>query len=461
MLFQVPGMQAQGQRKLPYPKNVIFLIGDGMGFNHILAANYYLGMAHQVYESFPVKLASCHNPAKAGKYSDEDAAASTWATGYNTVAAWTDTAWLKMNVTESAASATALATGVKTYNNAVGISVTGDTLVNLTEVAKAIGKSAGVVSSVPFSHATPAGFVAHNVTRTNYSQIAYEMLLDSRCDVIMGCGNPMFNNSGVTLKGKWKNSKYVGDSAFWVQIMVGSGYRVEYEVMGKKRTVQDVNGDGKPDAWTLVRDLPRFQELVAGPTPARLLGCPRVYSTLQQERDTASGETKDSGPGVAPRNANVPSLATMAMVAVNVLDNNPSGFFLMIEGGAIDWAAHDNRKGRLIEEMKDFNETVEAVTAWVEKNSNWDETLVIVTADHETGFLWGGDPFIPLKDKGRGKLPVMQFNSDEHTNSLVPFFAKGCGSELFRRYADEQDSVRGPYIQHTEIAQMLRFLWAY
>jgi alkaline phosphatase len=145
--------------------------------------------------------------------------------------------------------------------------------------------------------------------------------------------------------------------------------------------------------------------------------------------------------------------------ALNVLDNNPKGFFVMIEGGATDWASHSNQKGRLIEEMKSFDEAVNSVVGWVNAHSNWDETLVIVTGDHETGFLWGGDPFLPVKDNGRQILPGMQFNSSDHTNSLVPFFARGTGSEFFRNFADEQDSVKGPFIQNSEIAQLIHFLW--
>jgi alkaline phosphatase len=95
----------------------------------------------------------------------------------------------------------------------------------------------------------------------------------------------------------------------------------------------------------------------------------------------------------------------------------------------------------------------------VNTHSNWNETLVIVTGDHETGFLWGEDPFTPVVDRGIGNLPIMKFNSPDHTNSLIPFFAKGAGSELYHNFADEQDSVRGSYIQNSEIPQLIHLLW--
>ncbi len=83
----------------------------------------------------------------------------------------------------------------------------------------------------------------------------------------------------------------------------------------------------------------------------------------------------------------------------------------MVEGGAVDWAAHANQSGRVIEEEIDFNHSVEAVVEWVEKNSNWGETLVIVTGDHETGYLTGpgSDPaWMPLVNNGAGYLPGME-----------------------------------------------------
>jgi alkaline phosphatase len=334
-----------------------------------------------------------------------------------------------------------------------------DTLENLVQWAKAMGKSAGVVTTVEFCHATPAGFVAHNATRTNYSQIAAEMLLDSRCDVIMGCGDPMYDNDGLPMKGKWNKSKYVVDSAFWVQFLAGSGKQVNFIVNGKSKTTRDSDGDKSPDPWTVIRDKEDFHALQKGKTPKRVLGCPKVFETLQQARTEKNGDAKNSLPFTTPLIQTVPTLPEMVEGALNVLDNNPRGLFLMIEGGATDWASHSNQKGRLIEEMIGFNDAVKTVVAWVENNSNWNETLLIVTGDHETGFLWGERPFVPLADHGKGNLPVMNFYSGDHTNSLIPFYAKGAGSELYKNFADEFDSVRGPFIQNSEISQLIHLLW--
>ncbi len=458
-LFSRESVNGQAQKALPSPKNIIIMIGDGVGYNHIVATDYYLGMGPQVHEKFPVRLAMAHYPAKAGEYDSAKPESNFLATGYNPAIAWKDTAYLKRDFTESAAAATALATGVKTYNNSIGMSVEHDTLVNLVQWAKAMGKSAGVVTTVGFSHATPAGFVAHNATRTNYAQIAAEMLFDSRCDVIMGCGDPMYDNDGKRLTGKWSKTKYVVDSVFWLKFLAGSGKMVSYDVKGEKKTVKDVDGDRIPDPWTIVRGLGDFQALQKGKTPKRVLGVPEIYETLQQSRTERNNESDNSLPYTTPFVSTVPTLREMVNGALNVLDNNPKGFFVMIEGGATDWASHSNQKGRLIEEMVDFYDAINQVVAWVEKNSNWNETLLIVTGDHETGLLWGEHPFVPLTDQGKGNLPVMNYYSGNHTNSLIPFYAKGSGSELYRNYADEYDSIRGPFIQNTEIAQLIHLLW--
>ena len=117
----------------------------------------------------------------------------------------------------------------------------------------------------------------------------------------------------------------------------------------------------------------------------------------------------------------------------------------------------------MIEEQIDFDNAAEAVVAWVEDNSSWDETLVIVTGDHETGYLTGpgsgqgeaGPVWNTLVNNGQGNLPGMEWHSIGHTNALIPLFARGVGSELFAGYADQFDPVRGEFVDNTEIGQIL------
>ena len=441
----------------PNPKNIIIMIGDGMGFNCVKAADYFYGPMQ--FESFPVKVAAATYPAKVGSYDDNDTSKLKWASGYNPALAWKDSGYLHKNFTESAAAATALATGRKTYNNVIGLSVKGDTLLNLCELAKSHGKSTGIITSVPFSHATPAGFVAHNKSRSNYSEIATDMLFKSRCDLIMGCGNPEFDDNGLKLSGAWKKSRYVADSMLWLSLKSGSGEQTSFVLKDKIYEVKDVSGDKIPDPWTVITSEKDFRKLMSGKAPKRVLGIPEVYSTLQQSRVFGKNETKDSPPFITPFNPNLPSLAEMVRGGLNVLDNNPKGFFVMIEGGAIDWANHDNQKGRMLEEMKSFSDAVDTVINWVNKYSNWNETLLIVTVDHECGDLWGGNTFTPLADNGKNKLPGLKFNSKNHTNALVGVYAKGKGAEMYDLMAGETDPVRGLFIQNTAIPQLIFMMW--
>jgi alkaline phosphatase len=130
----------------------------------------------------------------------------------------------------------------------------------------------------------------------------------------------------------------------------------------------------------------------------------------------------------------------------------------MVEGGAIDWASHGNQSGRMIEEQIDFDNAVDAVMDWVRESSNWGETLLIVTGDHETGYLTGpgSDPSWEfIVNNGAGNLPGLEWHSGSHTNSLIPLSAKGDFARALRRLADEFDPVHGPYVDNTELAQVL------
>ncbi len=428
-------------------KNVIILISDGWGYNHIDATSYYqYGRAGtQVYEKFPTSIAM-------STYEVERATdGSPVVYGYDTELAWGDFDWVDYHsepnkTTDSASAATAMSTGVKTYNGYIGMDIDGNPLTHIVEYAEDLGKATGVVTSVEFSHATPAGFVAHNISRNNYAEIANEMIYDSAVDVIMGTGAPDYDNDGEP-RDPTGREKYVGGATTWGDLtddMVATG--------------ADADGDGLDDDWTVIRDRDDFQTLADGDTPDRVIGIPYVYATLQQSR---SGDS-DADPYEVPLTETVPTLEEMTLAALNILDDDEDGFFLMVEGGAVDWANHAHQSGRMIEEQTDFNMAVEAVVDWVHENSNWGETLVIVTGDHECGYLTGpgSDPtWEPIVNNGAGNLPGMEWHSDEHTNQLVPFFAKGDVARFFDAYADEVDIVRGYYMDNTEIVDVVIDLW--
>jgi alkaline phosphatase len=192
-----------------------------------------------------------------------------------------------------------------------------------------------------------------------------------------------------------------------------------------------------------------------------VVGIPRVAGTLQQDRTSADGNPNDDEPGQTPLLETVPTLAEMARGALNVVDNDPDGFFLMVEGGAIDWAG-GAQLGRMIEETMDFVAAIEAVAAWVDAHSNWNETLVVITADHETGYITGpgSDPdWTPVKNNGKGKMPEVESHGG-HTNSLVPLFVRGLGAEAFEKAASHEDPKRGKYLDSTDIGKTIGALLA-
>jgi alkaline phosphatase len=437
------------------------MISDGCGYNHVLATDYYLGRT-QVYEEFPVRVAVSTHPhqgghlppvetSTAGDRSREGGAeSSNESLGYDPSATWQDFDYSANPLVspDSASAATAMASAVKTYPGAIGVGPTGVGLELVTERAESLGKATGVVTSVQWSHATPAAFVAHNDDRYNYTAIAQMMILESKTDVIMGAGNPDFDDDGAPGTG---DASYVGGADLWAQLK---------DADPDTPAVADADGDGVADPWTLLETQSQFHTLAtAATTPRRVLGTVQVHHTLQQAR---SGEGT-APPYAVPLNPNLPTLATLARGALNVLDENPEGFFLMIEGGAVDWASHANQTGRMIEEQIGFNRAVDAVIEWIESHSGWNETLLMVTSDHETGMLWGpgsgtvkGEAhFAPLVDNGAGRVPGVSWGTTHHTSQLVPLYAKGSACELLTEYAESTDPVRGPYIDNTGIALLL------
>jgi alkaline phosphatase len=479
---------ARAEDKAP-KRNVIVMIADGAGFNTFAAASMYQGKwdaakgcGTQVYcgpqwkqlaaRTFPLNMST--KPRKTGQQDAEVVydPAKAWdrATGYT---------WLMTRYTDSAASATALSTGKKSYNSAINWSDLDQPIQpTMTELAKSLGRGTGVITSVEWSHATPAGFSnAHVPDRDQYQDIAQQMLNGGVLDVIMGTGNPDFDNDGMPWQPKKRAKKKEEISKEETTKEDGKKAAERKEgpaskgIAGEVAEKQEYKYVGGREAWTVIeaaRKTPNglyqgfrpvstkaeFEALCQGPVPAKVLGTAQVATTLQYARTKKNAKHPDED---TPLNQNVPTLVTMTRGALNVLGQNPNGFFLMIEGGASDWANHGNDASRMVQEQSDFNLAVEAVVQWVEANSSWEETLVLITADHETGMLWGPDsdkePFQPLVDNGPGKMPGLKYHSKKHTNSLVPLFARGVGAERLETLIIGTDPVRGPYVDTTGVAQ--------
>jgi alkaline phosphatase len=426
----------------PLARNVIVLLDDGGGYNqHEAGSLYDTGdRAGEIYHGFPFQTAmSTYSYGIAAPVS-----CPAEPTGYDASRAWTEWDYVNGGYTDSAAAATAMATGTKTYNGAIGVACDGTTfLPNIVESFEAKQMSTGLVTSSAVSNATPAAFSVHNASRTEEPAISNSLVDTSALDVVMGVGHPFYGwNNNPLSKAQYN---FISRHA-WDELVAGT-------------PTSDADGDGVADPFTLVQTRQEFADLTTGDTPKRVFGVPQVHKNLQADR---TGDLM-ADPYVVPFLDAVPTLSEMTLGALNVLDQNPTGFFLMAESGGTDVAAAEHQTGRMLEEELSFDRMVDAVNGWVEQHSNWGETLVVVLSDHETAYLTGPDSgptadgpvWTPLTNNGQGVVPGLQFNSTHHTNSLVPVFAKGDAGRLLRTLVGGTDSVRGAYLDNTAIYRFL------
>jgi alkaline phosphatase len=453
-------------------KNVILMISDGQGFNTVKATEYYTG-SKAVYERFKSKYAMQTNSA--GKRGGYVGAA------YDPAQMMSNFAYANGGATDSASAATAMYTGVKNFDNEVNYTTDNKALVTFFEMAAKAGKSIGAVSTVNWTHATPVTVFGHNIARGNYGEMAKEAIYGS---------NPNSNNASYDARNYYDNLKVVmGSGHPWYDNDAKLRSVANYGLIGNESLWNDLS-DGINN-WTLITTKEEFEDIAsARKTPSKVFGIPQAYDTIQYSRSISTDGAFNSKSQPYGLNGGVPDLSTMALAALNVLDNNKRGFAIMIEGGAVDWANHADRAGRMIEEQIDFNNAVSAVAQYLDKNTNgnnWGNTLLIVTADHECGHLWGdgrvagstffdvdgnsifdhGVDYAHVKDNGVGNLPEVWYHSGSHTNALVPLFTKGAESGLFEKCViGVEPNLRdlynldgawsGEYIDNTCIFQVMK-----
>lgn len=311
-----------------HPKNVIFLIGDGMGL-----AQTYSGMVHN---KAPLTIETFRHIGLVKTYS-----ASNF-------------------TTDSGAGGTALATGVKTKNGMIGMNPDSVAVESILHLAEKNNLATGVVSACAVTHATPASYVAHQINRNMYEAIAADFLKVD-IDVFIGGGKKYFS-------------------------------------------------DRTSDERDLIAEL-----------KAKNYKLPQTMSELKTiQKGKVAGLLFEDHPPAMPERGNYLPEATAA--ALNVLKQNRKGFFLMVEGSQIDWAGHDNNAERIAREVVDFDNAVKAAFDFAVKDGN---TLVIVTADHETGAMSLLDGNLK---SGEFKAA---FSSDNHSGIPVPVYAFGPGAEEF------------------------------
>jgi alkaline phosphatase len=280
-------------------------------------------------------------------------------------------------VTDSAASGTALATGEKTRNGVISLSSSGDTLMTVLEHAEARGMATGLVVTCSVTHATPAVFVAHVDDRSKDCEIAAQ-IAGSGVDVLFGGGRSYF-------------------------------------LPGSQSGVRD---DGKD----LLRPLRWRMPLALSASEFRKLGDVKQAVALLSSEHPPPVQLRD------------PPLPELTEKALEILGRDPDGFFLMVEGSQIDWAGHENRSDWLVAETLDFDNAVGVVMDFAERDGH---TLVVVTADHETGGYALLDGSVERREVSR-----TDFGSDGHTATMVPLLAYGPGSESFGGILDNTDIGR-------------------
>ena len=270
-------------------------------------------------------------------------------------------------ITDSAAGGTAISCGIKTYNGAIGVNTDTVAVKTILEDAETKGLATGLVSTSAITHATPASFIAHQKNRGMYEDIAADFL-KTDIDVFIGGGMDHFTKRE--------------DGRNLVEELKEKDYRVETDI----NTISQVK-NGK----------------LAGLT-----------SSMHNGRMSERGD-------ILPR---------ATETAINILDHNKKGFFLMVEGSQIDWGGHANSTIYIVEDMLDFDRAIGKALDFAAKDG---ETLVIVTADHETGGLsiLGGDMNTGMV-KG-------EYTTKDHSAVMVPVFAYGPGAEEFMGIMENTD----------------------
>ncbi|NJB87482.1 alkaline phosphatase [Lewinella marina] len=316
------------------PKNIILMIGDGMGVTQI-SAGLYSNNNQLNLERFPV--VGLHK-----SYSADNL------------------------ITDSAAGATAFSAGVKTYNGAIGVDVDTLPVTTILEMAESAGMPTGLVATSSIVHATPASFYAHVKQRKEYEAIAAD-LLKTDIDLFIGGGAKYFERRETDTRNLTEELRSQG-------IEVSSFVDTDLKKLKVKRAkrVAYYTADSEPVPFN-------------------------------QGRDYLVDATE------------------LAMDFLNDRDSLNKGFFLMVEASQIDWGGHSNNSDYIISEMIEFDRAIGAALNFAQRDG---ETLIIVTADHETGGYAINNGSVMGQIEGA-------FTSDYHTADLIPVFAYGPGAEQF------------------------------
>ena len=453
LVFSACGRDSGGSHHRGNPKpvtHIILFIGDGMQLENEIATSRYLYGSDRamVWDSFPYQAFVTTWDVNSYNVYASDAGASAYdettfdpVIGYDPAQGGTEPyplvttgamPYLVHAATDSASAATAYATGIKTESGRIAWrrgGAPGGELTALTEMLRSQKDAAfGVLTTVPISHATPAAFVSHNVSRNNYFEIADEIINVTQPEVAIGAGHPNWVGGYLS-------------SAQLDALRVSPIYSLVERVSG-----QDGGANLLYAASTLAPD-------------RKLFG---LFGGAGGNFEPPVPHNNPGHPGfiITPEN---PSLGATTQAALEVLNRNPNGFFLMVESGDIDWANHANDFASMVGCVWRLEDAVETAIDFVNRpgdDLDWTNTLIIVTADHATGGL-RLNPAMPL---GLGELPAQSgssypngevaYNTGGHTNELVTLYALGARLDLFDDYAGTryQDTR---IIDNTQVFQVM------
>lgn len=316
-------------------KNLILMIGDGMGPQQLSMLESYASLApNSIYQGQKTAIATLADNGVVGL-------SMTYPHG--------------SLVVDSASSASQLATGKFSLSEAVGLDQKGNPVETILEKAKRFGKATGLVSDTRLTHATPAAFAAHRPHRSLENQIAEDMLAN-KVDVMLSGGIRHWLPQSVNDKGR-----------HYQEITSLTGTQIK--IKSKRKDERNLLDEARKSGYQLAFN----REDLDAADRSQLLGL-FAYSGMMDGIEYS--KTKNSETRVQP------TLKEMTVKALDILSRDKEGFFLMVEGGQIDWAAHNNDAATMLHELLKFDEAVAAVYEWAYGR---EDTLVVVTADHETG----------------------------------------------------------------------------
>lgn len=380
--------------QLAGPKNTVLVIVDGMGFEHVLAARIYNGQRPLNYERFTCtsKVSTC--PFEGADENGQCIANSK-------------------HITDSAAAATAIATGIKVSNGSIsrGLPRYHGDLETIVEYKKRLSQSTGVVATKLFTDATPAAFVSHADGRDNTEEILRDMFYGSKPNLVLGADTPQHRQIAQASK---------------------TPYRMVHSADELKNLATSISRGSS----------------CSGPDCPYVYGGFGQYDMIPGVYENKSGLPLEITPTQTFTKQGLPHLSEMTDAALKILSKNDRGFFLMVESSMPDMISHYNSQidantkspkaiEVLIREMMELEKTIQVIENFVKHNP---DTLVVLTADHETGGLvieqdktpcLGQESCVPTVRWTSPKYDNTPNSAAQHTSADVPLYAYGMGAERF------------------------------